>query len=105
MRIMRVIVMFDLPTGTPDERRSQARFRKFLVEEGYTMEQFSIYSKIAMGRASADTARFKVRLNCPAFGSVEVLTLTEKQYAARDILVSDVRHSKEQLGTQLTLDL
>lgn len=33
-----------------------------------------------------------------------MMTLTEKQYAARDILVSDVRKPKSPLGVQLTLD-
>lgn len=96
--------MFDLPTGTPDERRAQARFRKFLIEEGFTMEQFSIYSKIAIGQASAESERMRVRCNCPLYGSVEMMTLTEKQYAAREILVSSVRKPRNPLGVQLTLD-
>lgn len=101
---MRLLVMFDLPTGTPDERRAQARFRKFLIEEGFTMEQFSIYSKIAIGQASAESERMRVRCNCPLYGSVEMMTLTEKQYAAREILVSSVRKPRNPLGVQLTLD-
>lgn len=96
--------MFDLPTGTPDERRAQARFRKFLIEEGFTMEQFSIYSKIAIGQASAESERMRVRCNCPLYGSVEMMTLTEKHYAAREILVSSVRKPRNPLGVQLTLD-
>ena len=96
--------MFDLPTGTPDERRAQARFRKFLIEEGFTMEQLSIYSKIAIGQASAESERMRVRCNCPLYGSVEMMTLTEKQYAAREILVSSVRKPRNPLGVQLTLD-
>lgn len=96
--------MFDLPTGTPDERRAQARFRKFLIEEGFTMEQFSIYSKIAIGQASAESERMRVRCNCPLYGSVEMMTLTEKQYAAREILASSVRKPRNPLGVQLTLD-
>lgn len=96
--------MFDLPTGTPDERRAQARFRKFLIEESFTMEQFSIYSKIAIGQASAESERMRVRCNCPLYGSVEMMTLTEKQYAAREILVSSVRKPRNPLGVQLTLD-
>lgn len=101
---MRLLVMFDLPTGTPDERRAQARFRKFLIEDGFTMEQFSIYTKITIGQASAESERMRVRRNCPLYGCVEMMTLTEKQYAARDILVSDVRKPKNPLGIQLTLD-
>lgn len=45
MRIMRMLVMFDLPTGSKKERRSYADFRKFLIKDGYHMEQFSVYSR------------------------------------------------------------
>ena len=68
------------------------------------MEQFSIYSKIAIGQASAESERMRVRRNCPLYGCVEMMTLTEKQYAARDILVSSVRKPRNPLGVQLTLD-
>ena len=47
MRIMRMLVMFDLPTGSKKERRSYADFRKFLIKDGYHMEQFSVYSRVA----------------------------------------------------------
>lgn len=104
MRIMRILVMFDLPTGTPEERRAQARFRRFLIEEGFVMEQFSVYAKVAVGQAAIESERLRIRLHCPPFGTVEVLSLTERQYAAREILVSDARHVRGHLGTQLTLD-
>lgn len=41
MRIMRMLVLFDLPTGSKKERKSYAEFRKFLIKDGYHMEQFS----------------------------------------------------------------
>lgn len=35
---MRLMVMFDLPTGTPEERRSYTRFRAFLLDAGFAQE-------------------------------------------------------------------
>lgn len=38
MRPMRLLVMFDLPTGNGRERKSYSQFRKFLIKDGYNME-------------------------------------------------------------------
>ena len=40
---MWVIAMFDLPVHTPKARKAYARFRKDLIEDGFTMMQYSIY--------------------------------------------------------------
>ena len=41
-RIMWVLVFFDLPTETKRERKFYAEFRKKLLQDGFTMFQFSI---------------------------------------------------------------
>ena len=46
-RLMRILVMFDLPVKTKAERRSATQFRNFLVGDGYHM-----YSTLCM-RVSA----------------------------------------------------
>ena len=51
---MRLILMFDLPMVTKKEKRVYTRFRKSLIQNGYIMMQFSIYSKIFNNRESAD---------------------------------------------------
>ena len=105
LRIMRMLVMFDLPTGNARERKSYTRFRKFLLKDGYTMEQYSVYSRILLSRSSAETHLARLRENLPEAGSVTVLTLTEKQYESREVLVDTVRHKDGDAGTQLTLFL
>ena len=42
-RLMRILVMFDLPVKTKAERRSATQFRNFLVNDGYHMVQYSVY--------------------------------------------------------------
>ena len=104
MKAMRIIVMFDLPTGTPNEKKAYMLFRNFLIEDGYLMEQFSVYSKVCMGGTSAASARLRLKLNTPPFGSVTVFEMTEKQYASREILVDSREAPKLDIGTQLTLE-
>ena len=35
--------MFDLPVLTAPQRREATRFRKFLLDRGFSMVQFSVY--------------------------------------------------------------
>ena len=49
-RVMWVMVYFDLPTNTKQERRLAARFRKDLIQDGFAMFQFSIYVRHSASR-------------------------------------------------------
>ena len=104
MRAMRLIVMFDLPTGNKEERKSYTEFRKFLIKDGYTMDQFSVYSRVLFTRESAKTYVDRLKANLPRAGVVTVFELTEKQYADRLMLVN-TRDTPESPPVQLTLVL
>lgn len=56
-KYMRLIVMFDLPTGTAGERRAANQFRHFLLHDGYYMMQFSIYVRLCNGQEAATKHR------------------------------------------------
>lgn len=86
-RLMRILVMFDLPVKTKAQRRSAAQFRNFLVGDGYHMVQFSVYARICNGRDSVEAHRRRIMLALPLQGSVRVLVITEKQYGAIELLV------------------
>ncbi len=106
MRAMRLMVMFDLPTGSKQERKSYAAFRKFLVEDGYYREQFSVYSRILLTRESAAAHIQRLKANLPRAGVVTVFEMTEKQYESRLCLLNTNPAPREQhAGVQLTLVL
>lgn len=86
-RFMRVMVFFDLPTLTTRDRREYRRFRKFLINEGFIMEQESIYSKIALNSTTAALVKNKVRKNKVKGGLIQMMVITEKQYAAIEYVV------------------
>ena len=77
---MRVLVFFDLPTVTCENRREYARFRKFLIKNGFLMMQESVYSKMALNQTVAASVVERVKNNKPAEGLVQMMTITEKQY-------------------------
>lgn len=101
---MRMLVMFDLPTGDKSERKSYSQFRDFLIEDGYHMEQFSIYSRILLSRDNAEAHLARLKMHVPTAGAVTVLLLTEKQYENRLVLV-DTRtsHIHDSRSSQMTL--
>lgn len=51
------------------------------------MEQFSVYSRVLLSRDSAEAHMRRLKENLPRVGAVTVLTLTEKQYESREVLV------------------
>lgn len=78
---MRLLVFFDLPVDTPQDRKRHRIFRKFLIKDGYLMMQESVYSKMVVDAASANASISRLRRNAPEAGLVQVLKVTEKQYA------------------------
>ena len=86
-RQMRVFVMFDLPTETLADRRAYRVFRKFLMDSGFIMMQESVYSKLCMNGSSAKAVHANVRKHKPPNGLVQMLTVTEKQFAQMEYIV------------------
>lgn len=84
---MRMMVFFDLPTVTKSEKRAYTQFRRFLLNDGYDMIQFSIYGRILNGNDAEEKHMKRLLVNLPPEGSIRVLTVTEKQYAGMKLLV------------------
>ena len=78
---MRLMVFFDLPVETPKQRRDYRLFRKGLLKEGYLMLQESVYAKLVINEGAALAAIARLKKNRPPQGLVQVLKVTEKQYA------------------------
>ena len=88
-KFMRVVVLFDLPTGTKPERKAATQFRKFLLDDGFDMLQYSVYSRLCPNRDSAEKHMLRTKRNAPDSGSVRVLYLTEHQFTTMHVLVGE----------------
>jgi CRISPR-associated endoribonuclease Cas2 len=88
---MRIIVFFDLPVLTREDRHRYSVFRKFLIKNGFIMLQESVYSKLVLNLSSRDAVIFNVKKNRPPEGLVEVLTVTEKQFSKMEIITGTVK--------------
>ena len=79
-RLMWLFVFFDLPTHTKKDKRNAAKFRKYLLKDGYSMLQYSIYTRHCASSESADVHTKRIKINIPAFGHINLLRITDKQY-------------------------
>lgn len=86
---MRVVVMFDLPTDTSMDRRHYRWFRKFLINEGFVMMQESIYTKVCINMNAVRQVEANVRKNRPPKGVVQLMTVTERQFAGMEYVVGE----------------
>ena len=101
---MRMLVFFDLPVVTKADRRAYTVFRRFLLNDGYDMIQFSVYGRILNGSDAAEKHMQRLLNNLPPEGSVRVLTVTEKQFARMKILVGlPMFQEKKVNATQIAL--
>ena len=86
---MRILVFFDLPVVTKEERKIYTCFRKFLIEDGYDMLQFSVYCRIVNGEDAVDRHLRRLKGALPQNGSVRFLQITDRQYAAMKVLLGE----------------
>lgn len=90
---MRIIVIFDLPTTTPSDRREYIKFRKYLTKSGFAMVQFSVYSKLVQNTTVAEGVMENIKKNKPVAGLAQMILLTEKQYSRMEFVVGEKRSS------------
>lgn len=79
-QVVWLLVMFDLPTLTAAERKKYAKFRKDLQGDGFTMLQYSIYTRHCPSRENAQVHIRRIKRITPMEGHVSILEITDKQY-------------------------
>ena len=94
---MRLMVMFDLPMETSEQRKAYRVFRKKLINEGFLMIQYSVYVRVCVNPKAANFLETRISTFLPNEGIIQTLMLTEKQYNDMHFLVGkekdDVRNS------------
>lgn len=83
---MRLLVLFDLPVITENDKRNYRKFRSFLLDNGYIMIQFSVYVRICRNQDDLNKHLNRIKNNTPNDGNVRILQVTEKQYENMEIL-------------------
>ncbi|MCX7800333.1 MAG: CRISPR-associated endonuclease Cas2 [Fimbriimonadales bacterium] len=102
---MWVLVMFDLPVKTKEDRRLYARFRNQLLAHGFLQLQYSVYARPCPSEENAVTHRNRVRSWIPPKGSVRMLSLTDKQFGRMEVYLGKKRLKAENQPEQLVFSL
>jgi len=100
---MWLFVMFDLPVGTKGERKQATGFRNYLLDLGFEMSQFSIYLKYCASTEKAEAAGNQVEKQLPPGGKVDILMITDKQFANMRRFYAKRRVKNDQKPKQLHL--
>lgn len=102
-RFMRAMVIFDLPVVTKKERKIATKFRKFLLDDGFEMLQYSVYTRLCPDRDNANTHLDRIKKMAPNNGSIRMLMLTEHQFTSMYVLagektVQEIKNTPKQLA-------
>ncbi len=79
-RIMWMMVMFDLPVMSEQERKAATGFRTFLLDEGFEMAQYSVYMRACGGREKVASLTARIGAAVPETGKVSIVSFTDRQY-------------------------
>lgn len=100
---MWMMVMFDLPVLTKQERKDANNFRKFLLDRGFDRCQLSVYLRFCAGKEQAKVHTRKVQSALPPSGNVQIVYFTDKQYENIVSLNGSKRQAARKNPEQFTL--
>ena len=75
-----LMVAFDLPVVEPEQRRRATQFRKFLLDDGYLMIQWSVYARSCVSFARQQTHLQRLKAHVPAEGCIRAWYITRAQW-------------------------
>ncbi|QJG67265.1 CRISPR-associated endonuclease Cas2 [Mycoplasma phocoenae] len=85
-RYMRIIVMYDIQMETNIGNKEYLLWRKKLINLGYIMMQYSIYSKCISAHTQYEYERQKLLNVMPKKSNIRIMLITENQYQKIEIL-------------------
>jgi CRISPR-associated protein Cas2 len=100
---MWVFAMFDLPVTDKEKRRQYTKFRKFLLSEGFSMLQYSVYAKFCSSRESGEKYYRHIKAALPPEGEVRIFMITDKQFEEMSVFYGIERKEVEAQPEQLLL--
>ena len=102
-KLMWMIVLFDLPVVSPEERKKASLFRKTLLDQGFHMSQYSVYYRLLPGKEALDGYIKGIQAQLPPKGKVDILTITDKQYESIISFSGKTKEKNKRNPTQLLL--
>lgn len=101
LQTMWVVVLFDLPTDTKAARKEYTRFRKFLLQDGFTMMQYSVYMRHSSSDENVQVHTKRVKNRLPDDGEVRIIKITDKQFGKIEVFYGKKCKPTEKAPIQL----
>lgn len=102
-RALWLFAMFDLPVDSKAARREYVRFRKALLNEGFTMLQFSVYARYCPSEESSEVYHNHIQGVLPPEGQVRLLAVTDRQFGKMKVFYGKSRKPVEDPPAQIML--
>ena len=97
--------MFDLPVTTKKQRKIATLFRNRLLDDGYSMLQFSIYVRSCNSWERMKKHAHRLRLIAPSGGNIRAVMITEKQWERSITIVAKNYQKTKKLPKLQQLDI
>lgn len=81
-----IMAMFDLPVLLDEERKEATRFRNALLDDGFIMIQYSVYSRPCVSFERMKKYYERVKSYAPTTGDIRLLFFTDKQWATSKLV-------------------
>lgn len=102
-KIMWIFVHFDLPTETKTDKKNYTKFRKFLIEDGFNMMQYSTYARHCSSKENATVHKKRVKASLPPFGNIIIFEITDAQFSRMDFYTGQKPKPSKHKVVQLEL--
>jgi len=101
---MWLVVMFDLPTKTKQDKKRYRWLGQYLSKEGYVRLQYSIYAKVFNSVESANFGKKRLKeflkINIKK-GNVRILMFTDAQFGKMDIIIGEQSNQEKVIQQSL----
>ena len=98
-----LLLMFDLPVKTKEQRRLASRYRTTLLDLGFNQIQLSVYAKYVINASGIRGVLIPIRNSIPPQGAVRMIKLTDDQWAGSYRFYGAQEVEVEETPTQLGL--
>jgi len=100
---MWLFALFDLPVTTAKKRKKYVKFRNRLLDEGFSMIQYSVYARYCNSQENKDALRRRITHEIPQEGHVRLLSITDRQFGKMEVFSGKKEENVEEPPPQLML--
>lgn len=97
---MRLMVIFDMPVKTDAEKREYRKFRDYIMDDGFVMLQYSVYTRFCPNDSDAGKHVDRILKKKPKYGNVRIIKVTENQYASMVMVVGEQSEQEQAISPE-----